>query len=143
MLFGRGARAEPGAGRNSALGEGFSAHPFGMRDFPERVRVTYIDGEAGMLLYRGYPVEQLAEKSTFMEVAYLVLHGDLPNKKQLDEFTGNIGSDVNQFMMQFFFLVFHHGCNPVPLDINDTHKGKTDKDENDSKIFLQEYMYLN
>ncbi|MDE2451156.1 MAG: citrate (Si)-synthase, partial [Gammaproteobacteria bacterium] len=49
-------------------------------------RITYIDGDAGVLLYRGYPVEQLAEKSSFMEVAYLLLHGNLPARKQLEEF---------------------------------------------------------
>ena len=44
-------------------------------------RITYIDGDAGVLLYRGYPVEQLAEKSTFMEVSYLLLHGNLPSQQ--------------------------------------------------------------
>src|SRR6188768_1457289 len=48
--------------------------------------ITYIDGDAGVLLYRGYPIEQLAEQSNFTEVCYLLLHGDLPNKKQLEEF---------------------------------------------------------
>src|SRR3954451_3931769 len=49
--------------------------------------ITYIDGEAGILLHRGYPIDQLAEQSTFMEVAYLLLHGELPNKQELDQFT--------------------------------------------------------
>ena len=53
-------------------------------------RITYIDGDAGVLLYRGYPIEQLAERSSFMEVAYLLLLGELPTAKQLEEFTGNI-----------------------------------------------------
>jgi hypothetical protein len=44
-------------------------------------------------------------------------------------------------MMQLLFLVFHHRCNPVPLDINDTHKGKTDQDKNNSKIFLQKALF--
>jgi len=48
--------------------------------------VTYIDGEAGILQYRGYPIEQLAEHSTFIEVAYLLLHGELPSPEQLAEF---------------------------------------------------------
>jgi len=52
--------------------------------------VTYIDGEQGILRYRGYPIEQLAEKSTFLEVAYLLLLGDLPTKDQLAEFTHEI-----------------------------------------------------
>src|SRR6267142_1131380 len=42
-------------------------------------RITYIDGERGVLLYRGYPIEQLAERSTFLETAYLVIKGELPN----------------------------------------------------------------
>src|SRR5215211_6801697 len=48
--------------------------------------ITYIDGEKGILLHRGYPIDQLAEKSTFMEVAYLLIHGELPNKQELDTF---------------------------------------------------------
>src|SRR5687768_9059113 len=48
--------------------------------------ITYLDGENGILHYRGYPIEQLAEKSTFLEVAYLLVFGDLPNKQQFDEF---------------------------------------------------------
>src|SRR6202050_976647 len=58
---------------------------FGMTAATES-RITYIDGDAGVLLYRGYPIEQLAEHSTFMEVAYLLLLGDLPSAKQLSEF---------------------------------------------------------
>ncbi len=53
-------------------------------------RVTYIDGDRGNLNYRGYPIEQLAEKSTFLETSYLLLHGELPNQKQLDDWTFNI-----------------------------------------------------
>ncbi|HMI39916.1 MAG TPA: citrate/2-methylcitrate synthase, partial [Sphingomicrobium sp.] len=45
--------------------------------------ITYIDGDKGILLHRGYPIDQLAENSSFMEVAYLLLHGDLPKKKEL------------------------------------------------------------
>ncbi len=53
-------------------------------------KITYIDGDAGVLLYRGYPVEQLAEKSNFMEVAYLLIHGELPTPEQLQEFSRSI-----------------------------------------------------
>src|SRR3982074_2341474 len=53
-------------------------------------RITYIDGDAGVLLYRGYPIEQLAERSTFMEVAYLLLLRGLPPSRQLEEVTGKI-----------------------------------------------------
>src|ERR1700733_9170375 len=48
--------------------------------------ITYIDGDEGILLYRGYPIEQLAENSTFLEVAYLLLNGELPNAAEAAEF---------------------------------------------------------
>src|SRR6202522_4736167 len=48
-------------------------------------KITYIDGDEGVLLYRGYPIEQLAEKGNFMEVAYLLLHGELPNTRKLTD----------------------------------------------------------
>src|SRR3954467_3180736 len=52
-----------------------------------RSSITYIDGDKGILRYRGYDVAELAEKSTYLEVAYLVLHGELPNKEQLRPLT--------------------------------------------------------
>ena len=55
-----------------------------------RSAVTYIDGEKGILEYRGYPIEQLAEKSTFLEVAYLLIHGELPTKDQFDSWVHEI-----------------------------------------------------
>jgi citrate synthase len=79
-------------------------------------RITYIDGDAGVLLYRGYPVEQLAQKSSFMEVAYLLLHGELPNRKQLDEFIGNIRNHtmINETLLRFF-NGFHHNAHPMAM----------------------------
>jgi len=50
-----------------------------------RSAITYLDGEAGVLLHRGYPIEQLAEKSSFLEVAYLLVHGELPNEKEAED----------------------------------------------------------
>ncbi|MBI3241855.1 MAG: citrate synthase [Chloroflexi bacterium] len=52
--------------------------------------ITYLDGDKGILRYRGYPIEQLAEKSTYLETAYLIYHGELPSKAQLDEWTYQI-----------------------------------------------------
>jgi citrate synthase len=52
--------------------------------------ITFIDGEAGILRYRGIPIEQLAEKSTFVETAYLVIYGELPNKEQLKRFSDQL-----------------------------------------------------
>ncbi len=72
-----------------------------------RSSVTYIDGEAGILEYRGYPIEQLAEKSNFLEVAYLLVHGDLPSKEQYDNWVHHITyhtfvhENVKAFMQGF------------------------------------------
>jgi citrate synthase len=55
-----------------------------------RSEITYIDGDKGILEYRGYPIEQLAESSTYLETAYLILYGELPTKKQLTQWTHNI-----------------------------------------------------
>ena len=79
-------------------------------------KITYIDGDAGVLLYRGYPVEQLAEKSSFMEVMYLLLLSELPTSKQLDEFTGNIRlhTMINESLLRFF-NGFHHNAHPMAM----------------------------
>src|SRR6201992_3388679 len=53
-------------------------------------QITYIDGDAGILLHRGYPIEQLAEKSSFLEVCYLLLKGELPNEAQHKDFVTTI-----------------------------------------------------
>ena len=58
--------------------------------------ITFIDGEKGLLQYRGYPIEQLAENCNFLEVSYLLMHGELPNATQLDDFTKTI---VNRTML--------------------------------------------
>jgi citrate synthase len=79
-------------------------------------RITYIDGDAGVLLYRGYPVEQLAEKSSFMEVSYLLLHGSLPTRKQLEEFEGSIRHHtmINESLLRFFHG-FHYDAHPMAM----------------------------
>jgi citrate synthase len=53
-------------------------------------KITYIDGDAGILRYRGYPIEQLAERSSFLEVCYLLIYGELPNTEQLTGFSDNV-----------------------------------------------------
>src|SRR5439155_7228027 len=55
-----------------------------------RSAITFIDGDQGILEYRGYPIEQLAEQSTYLEVAYLLVHGELPTEAQLEEWTHQI-----------------------------------------------------
>ncbi|MEZ5618669.1 MAG: citrate synthase [Rhodocyclaceae bacterium] len=68
--------------------------------------ITYIDGDEGVLLYRGYPIEQLAMKCDFLEVAYLILHGELPNAKQKDEFDSII---KNHTMVHDQLTRFYNG----------------------------------
>ncbi|MEE3627257.1 citrate synthase [Nitrospirillum sp. BR 11752] len=67
-------------------------------------KITFIDGDKGVLLHRGYPIEQLAEKSDFMEVCYLMLHGELPNAKQKGDFERSITyhTMVHEQLSQFF-----------------------------------------
>src|SRR4051794_15355648 len=55
-----------------------------------RSAITYIDGDVGILRYRGYPIEQLAKGSTFLEVSYLLIYGELPTPSQLDAFTDKV-----------------------------------------------------
>jgi citrate synthase len=66
--------------------------------------VTFLDGEKGILRYRGYPIEQLAENSSFVEVAYLLLHGALPTAQQLDDFNDHLSkhSLIHEDMKHFF-----------------------------------------
>ncbi len=66
--------------------------------------ITFIDGEHGVLRYRGYPIEQVAERSSFPEVCYLLINGELPNRQQLDEFSGNLTyhSMLHEDMKKFF-----------------------------------------
>ena len=66
--------------------------------------ITFLDGELGILRYRGYPIEQLAEKSNFMEVAYLLLYGELPTNDQFVDFTDRITHHtlVHEDVKQFF-----------------------------------------
>ena len=78
--------------------------------------ITYIDGTAGKLMYRGYPVEQLAQQSSFIEVAYLLLHGDLPSEAELDEFTTTITRHtmVNETILRFF-SGFRYDAHPMAM----------------------------
>jgi citrate synthase len=79
-------------------------------------KITYIDGDAGMLLYRGYPVEQLAEKSSFLEVANLLISGTLVSKTELDAFQNSImrHTMVNEQLLRFF-QGFHHDAHPMAM----------------------------
>jgi len=81
-----------------------------------RSAITYIDGEEGILLYRGYPIEQLAEQSSYIEVCYLLIYGELPNQKQLEEFDHIIKhhSMVHEGLKNFY-SGFHHDAHPMAI----------------------------
>ncbi len=81
-----------------------------------RSAITYLDGEAGVLEYRGYPIEQLAENSTYLEVAYLLIHGELPNKQQLEEWTHQI--TIHTFVhenVKSFMQGFRYDAHPMGM----------------------------
>jgi len=81
-----------------------------------RSAVTYIDGEKGELLYRGYPVEQLAEHSSFLRVAYLLLHGELPTQAQHDDFTHIMGHhNMMKESLNRFYTGFYHDAHPMAI----------------------------
>jgi citrate synthase len=81
-----------------------------------RSAVTFIDGDKGILRYRGYPIDQLAAQSTFLETAYLIIHGELPTRKQLDEWVYHIThhtmihENIKKFMEGF-----HYDAHPMGM----------------------------
>ncbi len=78
--------------------------------------ITYIDGDKGELLYRGYPIEQLATHCNFLEVCYLILYGDLPNSKQRKEFVALVARHTMVHeQMQFFLRGFRRDAHPMSL----------------------------
>ncbi|WIY81820.1 citrate synthase [Propionimicrobium sp. PCR01-08-3] len=78
--------------------------------------ITYIDGEAGILRYRGYPIEQLARESTFLETAYLVIYGELPNAAELAEWEDRIRrKTMVDERMREFFRMFPRRSHPMPV----------------------------
>ena len=78
--------------------------------------ITFIDGEKGILMYRGYPVEQLAAKSNFLEVSYLLLYGELPTKTELESFESSITRHtmLNEGMLSFF-KGFRYDAHPMAM----------------------------
>jgi citrate synthase len=76
--------------------------------------ITFIDGDKGELLHRGYPIDQLAEKSHFLEVAYLLLYGDLPTADQLEDFEKRVTMHTMLHeQMQYFFRGFRRDAHPM------------------------------
>ena len=79
-------------------------------------KITYIDGEKGELLYRGYPIEQLAEKSHHLEVAYLLLYGDLPKAEELEDFENRVTRHTMLHeQMQYFYRGFRRDAHPMAI----------------------------
>ena len=82
--------------------------------------ITYLDGDSGILRYRGYPIEQLAEKSTFLEVAYLLLNGDLPTQAELDVWTHDVTHHtfIHENMRKRFVDGFHYDAHPMGMFVS-------------------------
>jgi citrate synthase len=82
--------------------------------------ITYLDGDAGILRYRGYPIEQLAEQSTYLEVAYLLLNGDLPTQTQLDEWTYDVTHHtfLHENVRKRFMEGFHYDAHPMGMFVS-------------------------
>ena len=81
-----------------------------------RSDITYIDGDAGILRYRGYPIQELAERSTFLEVAYLLIHGELPTREQADRWCYEITHHtfIHENVKKFIDG-FHHDAHPMGI----------------------------
>jgi citrate synthase len=79
--------------------------------------ITFLDGEAGILRYRGYPIEELAERSTFLEVAYLLLHGELPNASEFESWTRDITyhTFIHENVRKRFLEGFHYDAHPMGM----------------------------
>ena len=81
-----------------------------------RSRITFIDGDKGILRYRGYPIEQLAEHATYLEVAYLLLHGELPSKTEFEEWIHNITfHTMIHESLKTFMDGFNHDAHPMGM----------------------------
>ena len=82
-------------------------------------KITFIDGEKGQLLYRGYPIDQLAEKSDFIEIAYLLLHGELPSHEQKESFNKKINNHTMVHeQLRHFFNGFRRDAHPMAIMVS-------------------------
>ncbi len=82
--------------------------------------ITFLDGDAGILRYRGYPIEQLAEHSTYLEVSYLLLYGELPNESQLATWTHDVTHHtfIHENMRKRFVDGFHYDAHPMGMYVS-------------------------
>src|SRR5438128_3581333 len=84
-----------------------------------RSAISFIDGDKGILRYRGYPIEQLAERSTFLETAYLLLHGELPSAAELDSWVFNVTHHtIVHESIKKFIDGFHHDAHPMGMFVS-------------------------
>src|SRR5713226_7787595 len=100
-------------------------HDFGMMSYDPSFsntalchsKITYLDGDAGILRYRGYPIEQLAEKSTYLEVTYLLLFGELPTAEQYETWVHDITyhTYIHENMRKRFLEGFHYDAHPMGM----------------------------
>ena len=110
--------------------------------------ITYLDGEAGILRYRGYPIEQLAEKSTFLEVAYLLLKGELPTTQQAENWNYDITHHtmIHENMRKRFVDGFHYDAHPMGMFISAIAAlgtfYKDSKDIFDEEVFNKQILRL-
>jgi citrate synthase len=85
-----------------------------------RSSITYLDGDVGVLRYRGYPIEQLAEHSTYLEVAYLLIHGELPTESELEQWRFDVTHHtfIHENMRKRFVDGFHYDAHPMGMFVS-------------------------
>ena len=84
-------------------------------------KITYLDGEKGILLHRGYPIDQLANQSSYLEVCYLLLYGELPTKTQFDEFRNNLNErNMVHEHLERFYTGYLYDAHPMSMLIGVT-----------------------
>ena len=106
-----------GAGHRQAQRAPVTSPTIRLRGPPElRSAITYIDGDQGVLLYRGYPIDQLAEHSSFLEVAYLLINGELPSAAQFESFEGQVTRHTMMHeSLKSFLHGFRHDAHPMAM----------------------------
>jgi citrate synthase len=107
----------PSSDWRKALPDLFFYDPAFMATAVTESSVTFLDGDAGILRYRGYPIEQLAENSTYLEVAYLLIHGELPSQQQFDAWTHEITyhTFIHENVRKRFLEGFHYDAHPMGM----------------------------
>ena len=114
--FGRARKGQKSSTYPALRGKGITFDPGFVSTASCESEITYIDGNAGILLHRGYPIDQLAEKASFLEVCYLLLHGELPNATQKADFdrTITLHTMVHE-QLRVFFNGFRRDAHPMAI----------------------------